>query len=180
MAKLRAFCIRFTDLLAGILLLILELSFWFQLDEIRTLQGLGDNIGPKFVPTLILIILFVLTALLIAGGIRKGLKTAAQPEEDRPAKQRQPFLDSLENNQTLRGGISLAGIFLFILLIRPLGFAIAAALYLFAEMALLAPRKKRNLLLFALLSIVGGAAIYYIFTHYIHVALPAGLLKNIL
>ena len=64
----------------------------------------------------------------------------------------------------------------YVLLMKPVGFIITSAVYLFLQMLILCPKEKRNSILFAVISVVCAVAIYYIFRNGLNVMLPAGIL----
>lgn len=68
---------------------------------------------------------------------------------------------------------------LYVVLIPLLGFTLSSILYMFAQMMLFVPavyRTKRNIILFAALSIVVPVAVYYLFVNVFYLLLPAGRL----
>ena len=86
----------------------------------------------------------------------------------------------IDTDTRVRAWISILGIFFFILLIKPLGFAISATIYLFIQFSLLAPPGKRKLWLFAIIAVAVGFGAYVLFRYAIRINLPAGILKDIL
>lgn len=182
----------FPDVIAGIILFLACIVFYTQLGEIRRLSALSDSVGPRFFPRLILIVLMVLAALIIAGGIPKGRKNLQALNKEKsgcaPAKETPEtavsalrwLAEIVETNGTVRTWISILGIFFFILLMKPLGFAISGAIYLFLQFSLLAPAEKRKLWLYAVIAVVVSFGSYLIFRYAIHLNLPAGPLANIL
>ena len=53
---------------------------------------------------------------------------------------------------------------------------ISSVVYLIVQMTVLAPKEKRNYLLFAVISVAVSVVVYYLFRNGLNVLLPAGLL----
>lgn len=83
-----------------------------------------------------------------------------------------------ENNtkSDLFGGLStIALIGIYSLLYQKVGFLIGTSLYLFLQILILAPKEKRNIMLFAIISVVFSVLVYYLFTRIINMPLPKGI-----
>ncbi|OFO61137.1 hypothetical protein HMPREF3023_02805 [Peptoniphilus sp. HMSC075B08] len=83
-----------------------------------------------------------------------------------------------ENNtkSDLFGGLStIALIGIYSLLYQKVGFLIGTSLYLFLQILILAPKEKRNIMLFAIISVVFSVFVYYLFTRIINMPLPKGI-----
>lgn len=131
----------------------------------------------------------VLSLLIIITGIISGRKRLALLMEEEESPEPSPkaggsvlrrILSAVETNPTVRTWISILGIFFFILLMKPLGFAVSGAIYLFAQFSLLAPPQKRRLWLYAILAVGIAFGAYFIFRYAVQIPLPAGLLKGII
>ena len=75
--------------------------------------------------------------------------------------------------------ITLALIAVYIFCLEPIGFLLSTFVYLVIQMLVLADeshRKKKDILLFVLLSLVVSAGIYLLFTRVFYLMLPSGLL----
>lgn len=83
-----------------------------------------------------------------------------------------------ENNtkSDLFGGLStIALIGIYSLLYQKVGFLIGTSIYLFLQILILAPKEKRNIMLFAIISVVFSVFVYYLFTRIINMPLPKGI-----
>ena len=151
-----------TDKLIVLATLLLAAIYWFATEQIRE-PLVGDPIGPKAIPRLLIIGLLIAAGLLwletLAG--RKTRAPAMAP--DNPQTVRSPFFIL-----ALLGG-TLAYFFLF----NWLGYAIATALYLYALMAIFNPGKTRANALTATGFSLGS---YLAFTRLFGAQIPAGLL----
>jgi hypothetical protein len=65
---------------------------------------------------------------------------------------------------------------LYISLLKPIGFLIMTAVYLFFQMYVLADKSEQRIPLFLGISIVSSIAVYYCFKSVFHLMLPAGIL----
>ncbi len=98
---------------------------------------------------------------------------AAVDDEDAPVGEGAPDYPSVVFSLLLIG--------LFVLLMRPIGFVFAAAIYLFLQFALLSPSGKPvPWLRLALLAVVVSTAIFFLFRYGFSLMLPAGPLAPFL
>lgn len=181
----------FPDVISGVILLVCCGILYAKTFEIKKFSALSDSVGPRFFPRVLLAVLALMAALLIIGGIGKGVEAlralaASGDGEERKEKFEggffQKLLHAVDTNPKVRTWVAIAGMFFFVLLMKPLGFALAATLYLFIQFFLLAPPEKRwkKLWMFALLAVVFGVGSYVLFRYAIHINLPAGILKGLL
>lgn len=84
--------------------------------------------------------------------------------------------DKNNTKSDLFGGLStIALIGIYSLLYQKVGFLIGTSLYLFLQILILAPKEKRNIMLFAIISVVFSVFVYYLFTRIINMPLPKGI-----
>lgn len=76
--------------------------------------------------------------------------------------------------------LTVAVILLYILIMQPLGFCLSTVIYLFLQMVVLAPKDKRNYLLFAIVAVVFTALIFVAFRIGLQQLLPRGIIENLL
>lgn len=75
------------------------------------------------------------------------------------------------------GGIAtIVLMFAYMMVLEPLGFLIASAIYLFLQILLLSDNTNRNIPLFAIISVVAPIAIEALFVFVIKMVLPVGLI----
>ncbi len=66
----------------------------------------------------------------------------------------------------------------YVALFQKVGFLITTAIYLFLQLLILAPeRKPKQIVLFAVSSVIGAIVLQYIFVHLLYVMLPEGILR---
>jgi putative tricarboxylic transport membrane protein len=151
-----------SDKLIVLATLVLAALYWFATEQINE-PLIGDPIGPKAIPRLLIIGLVIAAALLWLETLASRKTRAPAMDSDNPQPVRRPFFIL-----ALLGG-TLAYFFLF----SWLGYAIATALYLYALMAIFNPGKTwAN----ALTSIGFSFGSYLAFTRLFGAQIPAGLL----
>ncbi len=128
--------------------------------------------GPDFYPMLIAVIVVALCALLfffdLYALVKKRGTSGPVSETSR----------SGEKKQTKTVLVTLLFIVAYIALLDILGFILTTFLYLTLQISLLSPHAltKRSILLYGGLSAVFAAAVYFIFTEFFLLMLPAGIL----
>ena len=151
-----------SDKLIVLATLVLAALYWFATEQINE-PLIGDPIGPKAIPRLLIIGLLIAAVLLWLETLASRKTLAPAMDSDNPQPVRRPFFIL-----ALLGG-TLAYFFLF----SWLGYAIATALYLYALMAIFNPGKTwAN----ALTSIGFSFGSYLAFTRLFGAQIPAGLL----
>lgn len=121
----------------------------------------NTSISPFFLPKIMLVIIFVLSACRLAF----SLKSVSKDEEEK--KVRVPLISLL----------TMALIVCYALSFKLLGFAISSSIYLFLQMLLLTHGKKRNWYLIIGISVVASFGLYLLFVNVFNVMLPPGPLS---
>ena len=143
------------------------LGFIVFLDTARTeLPAFNLTVSPKVFPIAIAFLLMGLSALLIINILRgdRAIPEGLEPE------------DPIEKSDYKTFAIVLASLFAFLLLIERAGFIIAASITFFGITVAFDNKKHLRAAVFGTLFIT---VIYFSFTHFLHVQLPAGILKGI-
>ena len=151
-----------SDKLIVLATLVLAALYWFATEQINE-PLIGDPIGPKAIPRLLIIGLLIAAVLLWLETLASRKTRAPAMAPDNPEPVRRPFFILV-----LLGG-TLAYFFLF----SWLGYAIATTLYLYALMAIFNPGKTRANALTATGFSLGS---YLAFTRLFGAQIPAGLL----
>ena len=151
---------RYEDLCIGGVFLAFTVFYVSQIPYIRVtnLAPMNSEVYPKIVTAL----LFFLSGLQIAVGIKKILR--ADPDKKTQAQQK-------EYTTVIRTFFLTV---VYILLLEPLGFFISSTLYVFLQIVLLCPPDKVRLGRFAGISLVVSAVVYGIFRYGLDLMLPAG------
>ena len=124
------------------------------------------EIGPDFMPTVIGVIIVLLSAILLAQSI-KGLKAAvAKAEAEGPDDSDYKRVSSL----------ILSLVYVFVL--QPVGFIISTFVYLFGQIFVLAPdekRTKKDIILYLIIDVVFVLVVFFLFRYGFKIVLPAGI-----
>ncbi|MCL2380093.1 MAG: tripartite tricarboxylate transporter TctB family protein [Treponema sp.] len=131
------------------------------------------DIGPDFFPTIIGSLIAALSVILIISSAVKLKKSraASTAKTDKPEK----FVLSADAKRVLAAVVLLAG---YVFLMPGLGFIISSAIYLMANMCLLAEKMtRRKIVLYAAISIVTAASVNVIFVRVFWLMLPRGILS---
>ena len=148
----------------GSLFLLGLIVFW---DTARTeLPAFNLTVSPKVFPFAIALLLMGLSALLFINILRGDI---AIPEGLEAG-------DPIEKSDYKTFALVLASLFAFLLLIERAGFIIAASITFFGITVAFDNKKHLRAAVFGTLFIT---VIYFSFTHFLHVQLPAGILKGI-
>ena len=148
----------------GSLFLLGALVFW---DTWRTeLPAFNLTVSPKVFPYAIATLLMVLSAILFISVLRGDI---AVPEGLEPG-------DEVVKSDFKTFGIVMASLLAFLVLIERAGFIIAASITFFGITVAFDNKKHVRAAVFGTIFIT---VIYLSFTHFLHVQLPAGILKGI-
>lgn len=165
MQKVGKFIHKNGELLFTIFLFVFSAFMFIQAFSIKGLSSATDVAGPALMPKLIFGLMTVLSVLLFFDYLSRR-KAQQKKEEDEEAAR-------ISRN---RGLISIGGILIFVFLMDKLGFLLSSILYVFAEIYLLGPKDKRKVLLWAAISVLFCAVVYYLFRYQVYVKLPKGIL----
>ena len=149
----------------GSLFLLGLIVFW---DTARTeLPAFNLTVSPKVFPFAIAFLLMGLSALLFINILRGD---TAVPEGLEAG-------DPIEKSDYKTFALVLASLFAFLLLIERAGFIVAASITFFGITVAFDNKKPGRA---ALIGTIFVTTIYLLFTHFLRVQLPAGILKGIL
>ncbi len=147
----------------GSLFLLGLIVFW---DTARTeLPAFNLTVSPKVFPYAIAILLMVLSAILFIQVLRGNI---AVPEGNEPG-------DPIDKSDYKTFGIVIASLLSYLLLIERAGFVIAASITFFGITVAFDNKRHARAAIFGTIFI---AVIYFSFTRFLHVPLPAGILKG--
>ena len=160
---------KYRDVICGVVIMICAAILFIATFSIKSL--LGMNPGPEFMPRVASILLFI-----VAAGIAlEGMQTAKHyvPEE---VSEEEKGYRKAGNRKVLLSAI-LIGFYVFSM--ETLGFVISTMIYEFCQMIVLTPLgKKKNYVLFAIITVISTVFFYVVFTKFLYLMLPAGLLRN--
>lgn len=152
------------DLIIGILFLMFSVGLFLEAGQYTSvIQG---DMGSRFMPRLIAILMAILSVAKIVGAAKEPEKVQEERQET-------------ERSDKLGGGLTVALIVGYTLAFKPLGFILSTFLYLFAQMMLLSQKENRKIPLFFAISIVAPILIYLFFVHVMGHPMPQGLITFI-
>ena len=159
---------KWKDLIFGTMTLILGGLYLYFATQVKTRPKLTPSYASaKAVPILLGILLIALSIVCIFQGIRN---VRAKTEEKQGEKK----------GDVLAVTLTFAVIILYLATLRLLGFCLATVIFLFLQMSVLAPKAKRNYLLFAIVAVVFTAVAYVAFRLGLSQLLPRGIIENLL
>jgi putative tricarboxylic transport membrane protein len=148
----------------GSLFLLGLIVFWDT--ATKELPAFNLTVSPKVFPFAIAFLLMGLSALLIVNILRG----------DRAIPEGLEAGDAIEKSDYKTFSLVLASLFAYLLLIERAGFIIAASITFFGITVAFGNKKHLRAAVFGTLFIT---VIYYSFTHFLNVQLPAGILKGL-
>lgn len=144
----------------NMVLVLAGAALWLSAKNIAVGAAMGQ--GGDFMPKLCSSIWLLVSGLLLVFSLRA-------PDEKEKA-----------NTAGMRGFlITAALLFAYILLLKPVGFVITSAVYMFTQMMLFVPkeyRSKKNYIIFAVIAIALPIGVNALFANVFSLILPAGIL----
>ena len=153
---------KYNDVCSGIFLLILGGILLVASFSIPA--GAAVNIGSDFMPKVTCVLLTVLGIIIVWNG--RGYAKDFDVASYQKAENNYPDLAK-----------SVLALFLYMLLLVPIGFLIMTTVYVFAQAMILAPKERRNPVLFAVIGLLTAVVVYVIFRHIFILMLPTGILN---
>ena len=164
---------RCRDLILGVVLLVLGIIYTVMADQIKrgnklVQRNVGDFAHARIIPTLLGVLLIILAVAIIIQGI-KHFK-----EDDGESVKKMSRVDVFSIILTF------AAMILYIIILPYLGFILSTILYLFGQITVLAPKDKRNYLLFAIVAVVFTIIAFVAFRIGLTQMLPRGPIEALL
>ena len=131
-------------------------------------RNVGTFAHARIVPTLLGILLIILSAVLIFQGFRQMKR-----DDHEPAKK-------LNKVDVISVILTFASMILYIIILPYLGFMLSTMIYLFVQITILAPADKRNYLLFAVVAVVFTIIAFVAFRIGLTQMLPRGPLEALI
>ena len=164
---------RCRDLILGVVLLALGIAYTVMAQNIKqgnklVQRNVGTYAHARIVPTLLGVLLIILAIVMIIQGFLKLRK-----QDSEPAKK-------MSKVDMLSILLTFAAMILYIIILLELGFILSTMLYLFFQITILAPKEKRNYLLFAIVAVVFTALAFVAFRIGLTQMLPRGPIEALL
>lgn len=161
------------DLITGVITAIFSIFYLSQTYSIKIFGGADAIADARTIPKVWGIGLLILSIILICRSLYKIYK----------AKGKCIAIDSRKIIDQIKEKREVVYTFLLLIfyavLMQPLGFVISSIIYVFLQIWVLTPIDKRNYKMKMIsggLSVVFSVGLYYLFTEYFMVLLPAGIL----
>lgn len=151
---------KISEVVLSMILLIAGIALWFASQKIEVGAAMGQ--GGDFMPKLCSTVWVLISALLLIFNIT--MKDEGEKTE----------------------GINLKGffatlilLFVYVFMLKPVGFVISSIVYMLIQMLLFVPavyRTKKNYILFVVLSVIVPVAVNALFVNVFSLILPTGIL----
>lgn len=126
------------------------------------------SVGPDFMPKVISIAVFILSAVLLVTTITERRVRAAEIAAAKDA----------EKKDYKRVILSFLMVLIYVYTLKLVGFTITSLVFLPAEMFILAPddkRTKKDLLRYVIISVIFTLIVYFLFRYGFKILLPRGI-----
>lgn len=132
------------------------------------------SVGPEFLPRIAAVLFIALGGILALQGLKAA--RSAPNAASAPVSRAKDPADSKYGGGLLPVAYSIIVLGLYVALLKPIGFIISSALFIFFQILILSQGLKRNYLLFAVVAVLSSVIAYYLFVRVFQVMIPAGIL----
>lgn len=157
------------DIIIGVVGFALSVFYLIYAMQIKTRPKLTPSYASaRIMPTLLGVLLAILSLVLIAQGVKKKkLYDGGEVEKT----------DHADNIAVI---LTFSVIIGYIIVMPMLGFILSTAIYLFLQMLILAPPDKRNVPLFAIVAVGFTAIVFVAFRVGLQQLLPRGIIESLI
>lgn len=160
------------DLILGVVMLLFSGFYLYFAKQIKTRPKLTPSFASaQIVPTLLGILLAVLSVIMIVQSVLKLKKGGMASDEDTPVSDKSGMISV---------ALTFAVMIGYTLVLPVLGFCLSTFVYLILQILILAPKEKRNIKLFVLVSVVFTAVVFVVFRIGLQQLLPRGIIESLL
>ena len=165
---------KYRDIILGSLMLVFSGFYLTVAQGIKTRPKLTPAYASaKIVPILLGVLLAILSVICIIEGVYKMKKYGTTMTNVKP--------DSKQVAGDAFAVIATFALMIVYAIALPIvGFSLSTALYLFLQISLLAPAKKRNLKLYAIIAVVFTMVVFFTFRVGLSMLLPRGVIEALL
>lgn len=151
---------KYSDMICGIIGIVIAVGMFILSVQIGMKEG--DAIGAAFLPQIVAVIVFIFSAVLTWRGWIES----------------KSYVEQIVAHQSNSKGVLLMSIscFLYAALLKPIGFIISSAVFLFTSLCLMTKKEETNYIRFVIVTVVAVASIYLVFTEFFGIRLPHGIL----
>ncbi len=164
--KETGFMKRYSDLISGSVLLILGVAIFIGSFSIKRLTV--SLVGAAFLPQIVSVLIFAFSIPILVSGVR-NLRADIVEVPDSPEEK-----TDINHSATW---LTILLLIVYVALYKQIGFIVMSILYLFLQMVILAPKSRRNYLLFGIMAVGVPLIIYFSFIKIFYLMLPAGILN---
>jgi putative tricarboxylic transport membrane protein len=155
------------DYLCALLFFVIGLIMFIEAKDIHpTITGNTLEVGSGYVPRVLALTMMGTAVVLV-------ILTLIEQRKKRPHS---VVLEKKESRDFKGGILTIGLLILYALLFDPLGFLLSSAIYLFLQILVLSNKKNKNIVLFAIVSIITPVFIYSLFLYGFSLPLPYGIL----
>lgn len=157
---------KYGDFVVSIFFMVLSIAMIIMAQQLPKSKVM--DIGPDFMPTVIGVLILVLSVILLISTIRNFKAKAAELEGVEPEKYDYP-----------RVIISFLLVLVYAFVLKNVGFIICTLVYLPIQMFVLSPedkRSKKDIILYLVIDVIFTIAVYFLFRYGFKILLPAGIL----
>ena len=163
---------KFKDLILGVVMLLFSGFYLYFAQQIKTRPKLTPSYASaQIVPVLLGTLLAVLSVIMIVQSVLRLKKEGAVSSEDTPASDKSGMISV---------ALTFAVMIIYTLVLPVLGFCLSTFVYLLLQILILAPKEKRNIKLFVLISVVFTAVVFVVFRIGLQQLLPRGIIESLL
>jgi hypothetical protein len=157
--------VKYKQVIAAACVMAFSVALYFNTGTIRVLQPISASyVNSRFFPYIIAVLLFAAGLAELVASIRR------LPRADAPGGAKA----GLDRAGVLRIIATLLLLVVYVALLNTLGFWIMTMAYLFCQILLLTPGRKRHVPFAAGLSVAASSLIYWLFSHVLTLMLPRG------
>ena len=159
---------KYGDLITGIFFLLLSAFYFSQIGTIQIIDS--GSLDAAFVPKIVAGAMFILSiCMIVMSSIKIKREVAVFSDQE---------AETTPNTSWKSIIMTAVLLVVYVALFQKVGFLITTAIYLFLQLLILAPeRKPKQIILFAVSSVIGAIVLQYIFVHLLYVMLPEGILR---
>ena len=157
---------KYGDFIVSIFFMVLSIAMIVAAQQLPKSKVM--DIGPDFMPTVIGVLILVLSIFLLFTTI-KGFKAKAAELENA----------EIQKYDYKRVILSFISVLIYAFILKPVGFLICTVVYLPIQMFILAPDEKRNkkeIIRFVVIGVIFTLVVYFLFRYGFKIMLPAGIL----
>ena len=161
---------KYRDVICGAVIMLIAVILFIATFSIKSLLGMKP--GPEFMPRVASVLLFIVALGITVEAMGKLKDYVPEVIDDQEKAYRKAG-----NKKVILSAILIA---FYVFSLDTLGFVISTMIYEFCQMIVLTPNdKKKNYVLFGIITVVSTVFFYVVFTQYLFLMLPQGLLRGL-